>query len=575
MWDFLQSDQRVNYQGSGRTKHQVRPSRRGGPYREILDLTARNHYGQAMDDGGPIMEVGKAQRMLRPQGVEIHAWSAAEGVAVEVSGGDQLPLARVPVEWPVKVRGARNTLSLSGGAGHQVTMAAANVRGVQVVDGRVALLRLEPMYEGDISVSGVIEVLEVGPGAKAQLQSSDTIGQVVLTGGSVTDASGDPVTVEISADDVPLKAGHYQQVTLRGAPTVQVGSTVEVTHLVAADGATPTLEGGAIDAEFVHGHVTVGAKSRLQVAEVTEECVLAGGGDVVVARSTLRGLTLNGPWLSSPPASSLSDVAGELRAKQCRNVSIRSRAGEPFLFAGIAGDDSLKDAALRGVLIVDDEHGPAHLAELAAAAVVEPDVTQLRVYQWGWHRPAGSWRYRWRRARTDAERHELDSAAFFAQELAALTDTKCGQGNLRTKASWAAYRGRNLTARSRLERWALHAYRTLGYGQRVGPPFAAWLAAAVVGAVVLMILSAGSATVVDGGTAGIAGAHWSYLGSLGRLLMSPFYLLRLAGDPELRALHTWRDGAAIVVQTLVTVPFVFVGIALSRLLRAEWPGPGR
>lgn len=115
-------------------------------------------------------------------------------------------------------------------------------------------------------------------------------------------------------------------------------------------------------------------------------------------------------------------------------------------------------------------------------------------------------------------------------------------------------------------------FRLVGYGQRPGPAIASWFVFALLAALGSLIWPlpewpSASASVAD------------VLGDIGEkfmlMLLSPFFLLRLAGDPQLASVTSAADLAPLLLRTVVATPFVFAVFAVGRFLRAEWPLPNR
>lgn len=310
--------------------------------------------------------------------------------------------------------------------------------------------------------------------------------------------------------------------------------------------------------------------------------------------------------ISAGPGTLLR-VYGCLRAIDCRHVTVTPSGDRDLLellsdgdspgyaILAIEGDlserhfDPFEGAVIRGVRVTDDAAGRRVLQQLSGAAVVEP-VPVFRIGEFGFRWRPGRLNNRWRpypRRRTVYfpesfggrrlyweplftrrpgwdwtavnvdNRREVEDAAVFAQEIAALAEARSSSGSIRTRAAWAAFRGRQLTTTSRAERVALALFRLVGYGQRPGPAFATWFVAAVTLAAPMAILAQ-------------SGPINHYSGALTNMLFAPASLLRLVGDPSLSD-SDWRGDLQILLRTMVAAPFLFATFAASRFLRADWP----
>lgn len=228
------------------------------------------------------------------------------------------------------------------------------------------------------------------------------------------------------------------------------------------------------------------------------------------------------------------------------------------------GQNPLTNATLRGVFVRDNAAGRRRIHELREAAVVEPHLDDLRVRNKGWRIPFA----RSRLKKDTQSLRELDDASFFVQELAGLVNEKCGSGSVRTRANWAAHRGRHLNAGSDWEAFALGMFRLVGYGQRPGPPALLWVALALVFSIPMALLTSWTPAELSTGGHDISVLGRHFLA----LLLSPlFLLLRLAGDPEAANMAQPTMLGIMLIRTLVTVPFAFSVLAIGRFLRADWP----
>lgn len=326
--------------------------------------------------------------------------------------------------------------------------------------------------------------------------------------------------------------------------------------------------------EAVRGSATVVLeKSELSVAGNDGALVIEGNGGLrIPPNRTVTDVVLkDGAFLHVGLGSAVIRFGGRLRVSDCRHATVIAPPGGSYEYAGLhkagrsqpLGPEALTGATLRGVLINDDATGRQYLQELREAAVVEPNVDGLRVRKAAWRLPFA----RRRLTRTTSMMRAVDDASFFAQELAGLVDNKCGAGSIRTKANWAAYRGRHLTAQSGWERFALGLFRLVGYGQRPGPPASLWLVLALLLTLPSLALTGQLPNGPISSTILTAEAFEQFVS----LLLSPLFLLRLAGDPQLAVVTDISTLILLLVRATVAAPFVFFVVAMARFLRAEWP----
>jgi hypothetical protein len=303
------------------------------------------------------------------------------------------------------------------------------------------------------------------------------------------------------------------------------------------------------------------------IKQNAQPITIEGSGRLTIpSGAALNDVTLCGPSLNANPGTTIMGLGGVLRPVKCKDAVITAAPGSCFVYRGIAPggkSDALTSSTIRGVEVPVSGDGRRFIRELSNAAVVDPSVAQLPAFSGEWPRFFARQKF----LKGHERRRELSEAALFTQELAGMAEHKSVSGSIRTKTSWAGYRSRQLDSPSRWERALLAAFRLVGYGQRPGPPFAAWIAMAVVGATVVSwarsdFSSSVAFEISDTG---------NYLVLFGEMLLSPFVLIRLAADSPPQGLSSLAGQVVLVARALVAVPFVFTVVALTRLVRAEWP----
>jgi hypothetical protein len=517
--------------------------------------------------------------------------------AVAVSSGSvPLDLSVVPVGTVLVVGapigGGTAHLRLSdAGDGH--TLRVTHPVRVEVVDGKLGRLECdsgEPR-RGDTLFDGRIGELLVRSGTPL-LQPDAVVDRARVDGGQLQVGEAKVATLELHGGDVSGQRDRLPPLELHtngelpdGGPdlvvaadglTLQVSSRRTVGHLEFADGVSNlTISGSGRSGRNGVEVAVISGRSELTLegVDLTLEQVdghlrVDGQGGLIVERGpALTDVELGRQIrVTAKRGAALRRCTGELFVASAQDATVAADPNGTLLLAGVAHnanrrDEPLTGATLRGISLTDDADGRKRLQALEHAAVVEPRVDKLRVRSWRWRLPGAARRLQ---GGDEASAREVDDAAFFAEELAALVHRKAGSGAIRTKASWAAYRGRHLTSQSFGERLLLGLYRFVGYGQRPGPAALTWLTLAA-----LVALTAG---VVGWGDASALAAidDPSLVELFGVLALSPLFLLRLAGDPALGEISGFADLVVVLARTVIAAPFIFTFIAISRLLRADW-----
>lgn len=514
--------------------------------------------------------------------------------AVTYRSDDELNLAVVPAGTVLVVGQPRpNTparLSLTG-ADHGHTIRLTHPVRLTVLDGRLGRLEWASGGQaGEASLDGAVEDLVVTSGSPLLKSEADvvrarveggqlqlgtaTVGTLELHGGDATGESDHIERVEVHADsEFP---DTLDDLVIAADDLTLIASTTRAVRRLhfPIDGRRLTLAGvgrsrAAVGVEAIDGHGILTLDNvDLTVGRVDGQVRIEGKGGLIVQRGPAVTDVELGPEVevTARPGSALRRCTGELLAASVRDATIAADpAGTLTLIRVVRkarqSGEPLQGATLRGISLTDDSQGRQRLQELDHAAVVEPRLDRLRLRAWRWLLPGAPRRLQ----RGDETRaREVDDAAFFAEELAALVHRKAGSGAIRTKASWAAYRGRHLTSQSPAERLLLGLYRLVGYGQRPGPAALLWLSLAAV-----VAIAAGHYGLLDA-PALAATDDPSVIELFGVLAFSPLFLLRLAGDPELGVVSGFADLTLVLVRTVIAAPFVFAIVAVSRLLRADW-----
>lgn len=443
---------------------------------------------------------------------------------------------------------------------------------LRVVDGELGTLEVAlDQPRSSVTLSGEVGRLVASAGT-SHLEDA-TIREVLPAGGQVEgDASG--VGVWVLEGDVPWVPNEMERVRVRGRVEVAVGRNATLQTLEFEDRAdrlvvrTESRHGtGANKLTVVDlcgpGAVELANGGQLQLSAVEGGVTVLGKGRVhVPASRTVVGLHVEGDVsLSAGPGAALERFTGALNPVTLEHVTATAPRDGSFTFGALRRTDAnrspspaqLRGTTLRGVRLSDDSGGRRAIHDLAEAAVVEPRLHHLRVVSRAWRRPFGR-----RKLIGDVGERAVDDATYFAQELAGLLDRKCSSGALRTRSTWAAYRGRQLNA-GPSERFALGMFRLVGYGQRAGPPALTWLVAALVAT--LAILAIGPERLQ---------LPVSVVELFLNLLLAPLFLLRLAGDLDATMIGL-ADLTLMLFRTIVAVPFVFTLVAIGRYLRSDWP----
>lgn len=489
-----------------------------------------------------------------PDGTYLRITTAGTGGTQEVKLKNARQEHHVAITQPISVRviddHALGTIQfrLNGDGRHQTAHFSGAVSNLHVSRGTAKIL------------DGLVTTVVLQDGAI----EGDTEGvENVVAQGKVTFPDGARCleTHPLGAT-ILLKSRHTLE-SLHIHPSARAGAGI----ILASDGdKSTTLHVESISTES-RADITLENANITGLAQTMGAIAVNGHGKLhLVAGHTFTDLSLGESIGLNAPAAALLRFGGHLRAQNCRDTTIHSvpARGYEYVGAGESGQNALTNATLRGVFVTDNAAGRRRLHELREAAVVEPHLSDLRVRNKKWRVPFA----RTRLKNYDQSSRELDDASFFAQELAGLVNEKCGSGSVRTKANWAAHRGRHLNASSHWEAFALGLFRLVGYGQRPGPPALLWLALALLFSLPMTSLTAWPPAEFStvGHAMSVLGRHFL------ALLLSPlFLLLRLAGDPEASNLAQPTMLAIMLMRTLVTVPFAFSLLAIGRFLRADWP----
>lgn len=297
-----------------------------------------------------------------------------------------------------------------------------------------------------------------------------------------------------------------------------------------------------------------------------------GTGTLVVPKNaTLTDVTVHaGITTNLQSGGTIMRLTGVLRTSACQNATVTAAPRSSFRYGGVVQDragrrsDQLDNATLRGVEIPVTADGRRYLRELANTSMLDPHLDHLPAFNRNeWPRLFA----RRKRTKTDVERRSLGDAASFTQELAGLAEHKSGSGSIRTRASWAAYRARQLDSSSPWERWGLGLFRLVGYGQRPGPPAIAWLGASLLGVPLVAWARTDLGFALSISPAGVRSFFVLYI----EMLLSPFVLVRLAAEPQPQDLSTFTGQVVLLARALAAIPFVFTAVAVARFLRADWP----
>lgn len=484
-------------------------------------------------------------------------------------------------------------------------------------------LQVSPTSTGDISLEGIRQEtirlrFRAGPPKTVTLKGADQRHSLVVTDPIRVKVSGErrlgclvvrsrkgPVSIEGTVGKVVVEAGSYQasgfeqQVVLRDgelksnkrlakveyhggtlpedigqlhvsneAPPITVKNHLRVQDLTAAAGTSVHLQGERQKVTRSLVRCTIGYASvpvlnlenvRLTVSGSEPGLSVEGDGGLRVP----AGVLLTGLRLSPDVAvevqsgAALLDLTGQVLVASVADAALIAPDRDRYELVGIHApkeprSELVAGATLRGVYVPPTATGRGLLRRLEGAAVVEPCRDAIPSF-------------------TDEPSADLDSRKrtdrrYFAQELAGLASDRCPDGNLRTLASWAGYRARHLQASSRFERGLYRLYRLVGYGQRPGPAAATWIAVSV-GVGLLLAFTPGAP---NAGASVVEVINRVGL-SIVATLIGPITLLRLASEATAGDLATWAGIGRLVGTSVAAAPFVFLLLALSRLLRAEWP----
>jgi hypothetical protein len=150
--------------------------------------------------------------------------------------------------------------------------------------------------------------------------------------------------------------------------------------------------------------------------------------------------------------------------------------------------------------------------------------------------------------------HSLQLEARYASAMAELASGKGAPASTRTLLAWCAYRLRNATASSRIERMVLSAYRVLGYGERFAPAFAAFILAAV----------ALNVAALHGRPTDWDGVDTWFLG-LADWLLTPLHILNLTDSPK--PAFTFEQPWDALARLAVALPFAVSVLALRKFVK--------
>ncbi|WP_419705837.1 hypothetical protein [Promicromonospora sp. NFX87] len=314
---------------------------------------------------------------------------------------------------------------------------------------------------------------------------------------------------------------------------------------------------------------------QLQIQDAAEHVTLRGAvftafsGTAVASDVEFASKDEQHPRLAALPGAVITGVTGEFVLGQIGGAHL---AGGPagFLINSVAprpkgAESACADAFVSGFMVPGGLEGRSLLNEFDDAHHLEPSTKDLP----GWDRRllrGLPWQRRPKTTRPVRNQVQLRHDAELMRKMRELARSKGASGSTRTKVGWCAQRLRHLTTHGRTERFALGAYRLLGYGERPLPPFVTWLVLSLVLAPVPALVAHEYVFVwpVDFGHA-LRLAGW-FLEDIGKAWIdrafSPVGAIFGTGSSDESA--SWL----YVLRALVAIPLVVFSLSLRNYVRS-------
>lgn len=277
-----------------------------------------------------------------------------------------------------------------------------------------------------------------------------------------------------------------QQASITNIRGESAGSILQIRPVAAETGARDQQI--SLSTSRLH-NVTIIATEAIAISGVDEASNTSfNGGVAFILRpggkaekihfSTDDGQT---PLFSAGPKSVAASVSGEVRIGQWQGATVDGAPKSGFLIVGIGKDQNgsknrCEEAIVTNFSVPEGIEGRRLLNQFDDAHRLEPQTEGLPGWDLRWKRAGSS-----RRATPGSDQlRDLRFDAELVRKLADLASAKGTSGSARTKVAWCAQRLRHEVTTGPIERGMLTAYRSLGYGERPGPPFATWLIASLV-----------------------------------------------------------------------------------------------
>jgi hypothetical protein len=280
-----------------------------------------------------------------------------------------------------------------------------------------------------------------------------------------------------------------------------------------------------------------------------------GPGSIHLNRADIVDFEDPAPLLSVEPYGQVFAASGNVHLASVADAHIFGVGGSSGLkIASVAPDQvSLERVSISNVEIPVSSLGLQTLSALTEFATsVSPTLSDDMPGR-------GKWRGRKSlRGAPALMPDELQLQAEYAYQIADLAAAKGASAAIRTDLAWAAYRMRNAAAPGKVEKTALFLYRSIGYGERAGPPFLLYVAVCV---------SLAWLSVIDQGLNLWPSGWMNFLHAVGDWLMTPVHLLRLSPEaPDDFALKQPWDTLARVA---AAVPFTTAVLAARNYVKED------
>ena len=244
----------------------------------------------------------------------------------------------------------------------------------------------------------------------------------------------------------------------------------------------------------------------------------------------------------------LQDASGAVRLGACQDAQIIGDPKVGLTIQRLTQDDKTDGPPTSGLTIRDFDIpiGLSGLSKISALTATASVAVPMLTKALPGHRQER------REMKGPARSPDEHVRADYAAALAGLAESRGAPGSVRTRLAWQEYRMREATAKFRTERWTLRAYRLIGYGERVVPPFLLFVGLVVAFTTLSLLGRPG-----DLSLSGVADVFFTWF-------LSPLHLLRL-GEPV--AVHLGPGWLEFLMRIAIAIPFITAVFALRKYVK--------